>query len=108
ISLRGAFAKTRPRRFLWRNRSGTWPSSTRFFVRRNRAGGSSQNSNDAVLQGSTLFEAAQIIEKQPDLSFFFRLVSARQMRRDEAVGCVPKRMVRRQRLGLGHIEVRSC
>src|SRR5437773_6758186 len=114
ICLRAVFAKIKSWLFLWRNRLRTWRSSTRSFVRRNQASGRDRQvllnedfSNDSIVQGRALFEASQIVEEVSDLSFFFGSVTAGEMRRNETVGRVPKRMIRRQGFRVRDVEIRS-
>src|SRR6267143_1608635 len=114
ICLLAAFAKIKSRLSLWRNRLRTWRSSTRSSVRPNQGSGRDRQVllnkdflNDSIAQGRALFEASQIVEEVFDLSFFFGSVAAGEMRRDETVGCVPKRMIRRQRFGVRDVEIRS-
>src|SRR5438552_4521328 len=102
ICLRAVFAKTKSRLFLWRNRLRTWRLSTRSSVRQNQASGRNRQvllnkdfSDDSIAHSRALFEAAQVFEEVSDLSFFFGPMAAGKMRRDETVGRVPKRIIRR-------------
>src|SRR6266568_2466709 len=114
ICLRAVFAKIKNRLFLWKNRLRTWRSSTRSFVRRNQASGKDRQvllnqdfSDDSITQGRAFVEASQIVEEVSDLSFFFGSVTAREMRRDETVGRLPKRMIRRQGFRVCNVEIGS-
>src|SRR6266496_2040373 len=111
ICLRAAFAKIRSRLFLWRNRLRTWRSSTRSSVRRNQASGKDRQvllnedfSDDSITQCRAFVEASQIVEEVSDLSCLFGSVTAREMRGDETVGRVPKRMIRRQGFRVCNVE----